>query len=250
MRSVKRLARWLGDAGIGLMRSVVLAVAALFVPAIALIPAFVDWLWGSPWSWTNPWSWVGLVLTLCVLALVFAKPAGRLFRRVAARWSGIQIDDGYRRPGPKPVRMATGYWWNGHSYERSRRDAELDQRWRSWLTDPAYWRDVRWLGIAAVTVAPVCSVPPAALDGAAAAVAAAGAAAGVVASEPGAVSIGDGPSTGCMSASRFSSTADEEPTTASTMGAGVGGPGSAARSTGAADASDIVFCGWRNRKPG
>ncbi len=62
--------------------------------------------------------------------------------------------------------MATGFWWNGHSYERTRRDAELDQRMRGGLRDPAYWRDVRWLAVAAITVGPVCAVPPAVLIGA------------------------------------------------------------------------------------
>jgi signal transduction histidine kinase len=42
----------------------------------------------------------------------------------------------------------------------------MDARWRRGLGDPAYWRDVRWLVISAITVAPVCAVPPAALAGA------------------------------------------------------------------------------------
>ncbi|HET6909734.1 MAG TPA: histidine kinase [Mycobacteriales bacterium] len=121
---------------------------------------------GSAWSWSNPWSWAGWLIILVVLALVFARPLGDVFRRLVGRWCGIRIEEGYRGPGPDPVRLSTGYWWNGHSYERSRRDAELDQRWRRRISDPAYWRDVRWVAISALTVGPACAVPGAALAGA------------------------------------------------------------------------------------
>jgi len=149
----------------------VLAALAWGVLAVSLVPASVAAVSGSPWSWANPWSWIGLLLFLIPLALVLARPIGMLSRRLAARWLGVTIEDGYRRPedAPQPVLLSTGYWWNGHSYERSRRDAELDQQWRRRIGDPAYWRDVRWLLVAAVTLGPLCAVPAAALVGAVAA---------------------------------------------------------------------------------
>jgi signal transduction histidine kinase len=56
--------------------------------------------------------------------------------------------------------MSTGWWWNGFSYERTRRDALMDQRWRSRRSDPATWRDVRFLWIAPFTVGVVGAIPP------------------------------------------------------------------------------------------
>ncbi|HEY9293017.1 MAG TPA: histidine kinase [Microlunatus sp.] len=144
----------------GFVRSVILSALALLVPAVSTLPALMGWLLGSPWSPTNVWSWVGFLIIFGVLALLFARLIGRIFRRLTADWCGIKITDGYRRPEdePEPVQLATGYWWNGHSYERTRRDAELDQRRQRW-SDPAYWRDVRWVIIAAVILGPVCAIP-------------------------------------------------------------------------------------------
>ncbi|WP_433276125.1 sensor histidine kinase [Pseudonocardia xinjiangensis] len=163
-----RVGSWLAAAGLGFARAVVLAAAAAILPTVSIVPAAVSALSGSAWSWTNPWSGVGVLLFFVPLTSVFARRIGTLFRRILRRWCGIVIEDGYRRreTAPEPVRLSTGYWWNGHSYERSRRDAELDQQWRRRIGDPAYWRDVRWVVLAAVAVGPVCAVPAAALTGA------------------------------------------------------------------------------------
>ncbi|WP_277831061.1 sensor histidine kinase [Speluncibacter jeojiensis] len=141
------------------MRSTVFAAASLAVPAVwAAVVLLALW-------WRAPWTWIAPVILAAVWTFALASPIAGLFRRLAQRWSGIRIESGYRVAAPI-TEMSTGYWWNGHTYERSRRDAERDQRMRTWFRDPAYWRDVRWLGVAAVTVGPLCAVPVVALVGA------------------------------------------------------------------------------------
>ncbi|WP_405058209.1 histidine kinase [Kribbella sp. NBC_01505] len=155
--------RRLTAAGQGFARAVVLLVLATAVPVLSAAPALLGALTGRPWSLTNPWTWIGWLLFLAAFTLALARPIATLVRRLANSWCGLQLASGYRPPGPEPVQLSTGHWWNGHSYERTRRDAELDARWRRGIGDPAYWRDVRWVLLSAVTLAPVCAVPPAAL---------------------------------------------------------------------------------------
>lgn len=147
----------------GFVRAVVLLALAAAVPVLSIVPALVGQLTGSPWSPANVWTWVGWLLFFSAAALGLARPIGTAVRRLARRWSGLRIEDGYQQAGPEPVQLATGYWWNGHSYERTRRDAEMDQQWRRRIGDPALRRDVRWILIGAITLGPVCAVPPAAL---------------------------------------------------------------------------------------
>lgn len=150
----------------GFARAVVLLALVAVVPVLSIVVPLVGQLTGSPWSVTNVWTWIGWLLFFSAAALGLARPIGTVVRRLAHRWCGLRIEDGYRQPGPEPVQLATGYWWNGHSYERTRRDAEMDQQWRRRIGDPARWRDVRWILVSAVTLGPVCAVPPAALAGA------------------------------------------------------------------------------------
>jgi signal transduction histidine kinase len=83
-----------------------------------------------------------------------------MVRSLVARWTGTVIPAGYRQAGPV-TRMSTGYWWNGFSYERTRRDALMDQKWRTRWRDPAFWRDLRFTAIAPLTAGVVAAVPPA-----------------------------------------------------------------------------------------
>lgn len=161
---MERVSGWVRRVGVGFVRSAILAAAGLAVPAISLLPPFVAWLLHDPWTLGNVWSWIGWLIILGVLTLIGARPLGRLCRRLAARWAGLVIEDGYR-PAVQPVQMATGQWWNGHSYEKTRRDADLGARFHRRWTDPAYWRDVRWVGIAALVIGTVNAVPIAALIG-------------------------------------------------------------------------------------
>ncbi|WP_430332854.1 sensor histidine kinase [Rhodococcus sp. ACT016] len=121
------------------------------------MPALIGWLLGSPWSWVSPWSYAGLVMISGLLCLGLAPLVAGASRTLLSEWHGVDIPDGYH-PRPELVQLATGYWWNGHTYERSRRDAEMDQRRRR-FAEPAYWRDVRWVVVAACTVGIVCAAP-------------------------------------------------------------------------------------------
>jgi signal transduction histidine kinase len=164
------LLAWLASVGVGFVKSLGFMVAGLIVPAgCAVLPVLAaSRVFGTPWSWTNAWSWGGLLIVVAVVVLAGARPVGTLFRRLLLCWSHVAIANAYRRPEsePAPVLLSTGYWWNGHSYERSRRDAETDQQWRRRVGDPAYWRDVRWVALAAILIAPVCAISPVALTGA------------------------------------------------------------------------------------
>jgi signal transduction histidine kinase len=83
-----------------------------------------------------------------------------MFRFLVAKWTATVIPAGYRQAGPV-IRMSTGYWWNGFSYSRTSRDARQEQRWRIRWSDPATWRDLRFTGIAPITVGVVAAIPPA-----------------------------------------------------------------------------------------
>ncbi|MGH2862217.1 MAG: sensor histidine kinase [Solirubrobacteraceae bacterium] len=64
--------------------------------------------------------------------------------------------------------MSTGYWWNGHSYHETEREAKI----HAWLLDHSVFHSIRrgdrdsqlqrdavWQAVAAVTVVPVAAVP-------------------------------------------------------------------------------------------
>ncbi|GAA1979785.1 sensor histidine kinase [Amycolatopsis minnesotensis] len=141
------------SACVGFGRACVLAVVGMLVPAVwAGAVALTIW-WGSPWAGIGPfvWAWLGTIL--------LARPICRMVRFLVAKWTATAIPAGYRRAEPV-VRMSTGYWWNGSSYSRSSREARQDQRLRLWRTDPATWRDLRFMAILPLTVGVVAAVPP------------------------------------------------------------------------------------------
>ncbi|WP_433040680.1 histidine kinase [Dactylosporangium sp. CS-033363] len=142
---------------VGFWRSCLVAAATLPVAAVWAGAVFVAVLWRhNPWSWFAPavWALAGTVL--------LSRPVCHWYRMLVLRWTGTPIPPGYREPAPI-TRLSTGYWWNGHSYERSRRRAEQDQRLRGYLTDPAVRRDLRFALVAPCTAGVVCAVPPVAL---------------------------------------------------------------------------------------
>jgi signal transduction histidine kinase len=159
-RQLPGAASWAIDAVKGLARTVVLVLASMIVPAIWAALAAVCFLWRA-----NPWSWIAPIVFSFVFGLLLSRPIGRLFRVLVGRWTGTVIRSAYREVGPV-TQMATGYWWNGHSYERSKRRAQEDLQMRLRFTDPAVWRDLRWLAIAPVTVGLVAAVPLAGIVGA------------------------------------------------------------------------------------
>jgi signal transduction histidine kinase len=104
--------------------------------------------------WIPALVWAGLG------TLFLSRPVCGMVRSLVARWSDTVIPAGYRQAGPV-TQMSTGFWWNGHSYERTSRDARIDQQWRTRWRDPAMWRDLRFMAIAPVTMGLIAAVPPA-----------------------------------------------------------------------------------------
>ncbi|MFF3002936.1 sensor histidine kinase [Kitasatospora sp. NPDC057940] len=151
-----RLGSWVARAGVGFVRACVVAAVCLLLPAVwaAAVALGVWWGAGNPWSWTAPF------VLVCVGTLALPRPVCRAVRFLVARWTGTVIPAGYRQAGPV-TRMSTGFWWNGFSYERTRRDALMDQRWRVRWRDPANWRDLRFAGIAPFTAGLLACLPPA-----------------------------------------------------------------------------------------
>ncbi|MEU3073727.1 hypothetical protein [Streptomyces laurentii] len=147
---------WAVAAAVGFVRACAVAAVTLLVPAVwaGAVALGIHWGAGNPWSWLLPLILVGTG------TLALSGPVCRAVRFLVARWTGTDLPAGHRRPGPVG-RLSTGYWWNGFSYERSRRDALLDQKWRIRWSDPATWRDLRFTAIAPFTAGLVAVLPPA-----------------------------------------------------------------------------------------
>ncbi|GAA1886709.1 sensor domain-containing protein [Streptomyces durmitorensis] len=153
---MRQVVSWVGSACVGFVRACVVVIVSMLVPAVWAVAV----AWGIWWGAGNPWSWVAPVVVAGVGTFGLSRPVCRMFRSLVARWTGTAIPDGYRQAEPV-VRMSTGFWWNGFSYERTRRDALMDQRWRIWWSDPAVRRDLRFTGIAPLTAGVIAAVPPA-----------------------------------------------------------------------------------------
>ncbi|SED41101.1 Histidine kinase [Streptomyces sp. 2131.1] len=147
---------WPARAGTGFVRACAVAAVTLLIPAVWAGAV----VWGIAWGAANPWSWVGPLVLVCVGTLALARPVCRAVRFLVARWSGTAIPSGYRQ-APPVTRMATGHWWNGFDYHRTRRDALMDQRWRLRWKDPANGRDLRFTAIAPFMAGIAACVPPA-----------------------------------------------------------------------------------------
>ncbi|MEU3405604.1 sensor histidine kinase [Streptomyces sp. NPDC006670] len=153
-----RTGSWVVRAGVGFWRGVVAAGVCMLVPGVwAAAVGLAVWCGAE-----HPWSWIGPAVIVCAGTLALAQGVCRAVRSLVARWTGTDIPGGYREAGPV-MQLSTGYWWNGFSYERSRRDAVMDQRMRLWWSDPATWRDLRFAVVAPFTAGLVCALPPAAL---------------------------------------------------------------------------------------
>ncbi|WP_042429861.1 sensor histidine kinase [Streptacidiphilus anmyonensis] len=153
-----RAGSWAGRAGRGFRRACVVAAVSLPVPAVWAAAVALGIRRGA----ANPWSWLLPGVLVCVGTLALARPVCRAVRCLVARWTGTPIPAGYRQAGPVTL-MSTGYWWNGFSYEHTRRDALMDQRWRVRWLDPANWRDLRFVLVLPFTAGLVACVPPAGL---------------------------------------------------------------------------------------
>ncbi|WP_405779986.1 sensor histidine kinase [Streptomyces sp. NBC_00859] len=151
-----QLGSWPARVGVGFVRACVVSVVSMLVPAVWAGAVALGIWWGAG----NPWSWVGPVVLVCVGTLALCRPVCRMTRSLVAKWTAAVVPAGYRQAGPV-TRMSTGYWWNGFSYERTRRDALLDQKWRVRWSDPANWRDLRFVAVAPFTAGLVACLPPA-----------------------------------------------------------------------------------------
>ncbi|GFE20582.1 sensor histidine kinase [Streptomyces nigrescens] len=153
---MRQVVSWMAGACVGFARACVVVAVSMLVPAVWAAAVAVAIRWGA----ANPWSWMPMLVLGSVGTLALSRPVCRMFRFLVASWTATDIPAGYRRAEPV-VRMSTGYWWNGFSYERTRRDALLDQRWRIRWSDPATWRDLRFTGIAPITAGVIAALPPA-----------------------------------------------------------------------------------------
>ncbi|TDD52633.1 sensor histidine kinase [Kribbella antibiotica] len=145
---------WVKSVGVGFVRCCMVLLVGLLVPAVWAAGLAVAVWWRSPWTWFAPVIWV------CVGTMLLVRPVSRTVRALVARWTGTTLVAGYREIGPI-TQLSTGYWWNGYSYEKSRRDARRDLEMRVRWTDPANWRDLRFSVIFVVTACLVAAVPPA-----------------------------------------------------------------------------------------
>ncbi|KOG51761.1 histidine kinase [Streptomyces griseoflavus] len=153
---MQQVVSWVSGACVGFVRACAVAAVSMLVPAVWAAAV----AWGIWWGAANPWSWVGPLVLVYVGTLALSRPVCRTVRHLVAKWTATTVPAGYRQAAPV-TRLSTGHWWNGRSYERTRRDALLDQRWRNRWTDPATWRDLRFTGIVPFTAGVVAAVPPA-----------------------------------------------------------------------------------------
>ncbi|MEU3574272.1 hypothetical protein AB0E96_38590, partial [Kitasatospora sp. NPDC036755] len=123
---------WVGRAGAGFGRACAVAAVTLSIPAVWAAAVALGIHWGP----ANPWSWLLPMVLVVAGTLALSRPVCRAVRFLVERWTGTAVPAGYRTAGPV-TRMSTGYWWNGYGYERSRRDAVMDQSWRIRWSDPA-----------------------------------------------------------------------------------------------------------------
>ncbi|MER5203736.1 sensor histidine kinase [Streptomyces sp. NPDC002825] len=159
---MRQLGTWAARVGVGFSRACAVAAVGMLIPAVWAAATALGVRWGPG----NPWSWLAPVVLVVVGTLALSRPVCRTVRHLVARWTGTVVPAGYRQ-APPVTRMATGYWWNGFGYERTRRDALMDQKWRIRWKDPANLRDLRFTAVLPLTAGLVACLPPA---GAAAAV--------------------------------------------------------------------------------
>ena len=155
---MRAVASWMVGVRTGFVRACLVTGVSMVVPALwaAAVALGLWWGWGG---WVPGLVWAGLGTVL------LTRPVSRRFRALVARWTGTVIPPGYREVGPV-TRMSTGYWWNGHSYAKSEREAREDQERRLRWADPANWRDLRFVAIVSFTAGLVAAVPPAGVVGA------------------------------------------------------------------------------------
>jgi signal transduction histidine kinase len=120
-----------------------------FPLALAVIVAIGEVAMGALWT-----------ATAALLLLRGAgRPLSQAARGLAERWLGLRLE--VRYPTPAAVtQMSTGFWWNGHEYYRTEKEARHNARvWQEGPRDPQFRRDALWTAVAAVTVLPAAALP-------------------------------------------------------------------------------------------
>jgi signal transduction histidine kinase len=173
--------RWLRDTAIGYWRSVVLVAVAGLIPALTVAVAVFGLSFSRSWSahlhapllvrlvtaigeWALAALWTAAGFGVAIALL--GRPTAQFLRRYGGHWLGAEIPSPYRSPRPI-AKMSTGYWWNGHGYHETERQAKIEAWFmdRSLLAvrgadgDPQLRRDVVWQAVAAATVVPVAAFP-------------------------------------------------------------------------------------------
>ncbi len=164
---------WSREIVLGLYRSALLVGLTAPIPAIGAAVGFFGTLFALSWSakLTSPLIVVilatageaamGAVWTAIAVLLAIrrgGRPLSQAARLLAGRWLGLRIEAQYR-PLPPVTQMSTGFWWNGHEYHRTEREARWQGRRSHGLRDPQLYRDALWIAAAAVTVLPAAALP-------------------------------------------------------------------------------------------
>jgi signal transduction histidine kinase len=169
----RTLLRWGAEAAVGLYRSAVLVAVTGFIPVICAAVAYFGAEFAFTWTAdlqaapaVRVLAAVGEILMTivwtCAAGLLLLRrgslPVTRAARRLAHDWLGLTIEVRYADPHPV-TQMSTGFWWNGHEYYKTEREARWQGRMQHGPSDPQHRQDARWVMIAAVTVFPAAAVP-------------------------------------------------------------------------------------------
>ncbi len=179
---LSRPSRCLRGTATGYCRSAMLVAAAGIIPALTIAIAVFGLSFSRSWSahlhapllvrlvaaigeWAIAALWT--VAGFGVAMTFLGRPTAQLLRRYSGRWLGGEIPSPYR-PARRITQMSTGYWWDGHTYQETEREAKT----KAWLMDhsllfsirsadrdPQLRRDVLWQAVAAVAVVPVAALP-------------------------------------------------------------------------------------------
>jgi signal transduction histidine kinase len=165
--------RWAAEVGVGLYRSAVLAGLTGVIPLICAAVAYFGAEFAFTWTASlnaalavRVLAAVGEILITIVWTSAAAllllrrgsQPVTRAARRLAKDWLGLRIEVRYAEPHPV-TQMSTGFWWNGHEYYKTEREARWQGRMQHGPADPQHRQDARWTAIAALTVFPSVAVP-------------------------------------------------------------------------------------------
>jgi hypothetical protein len=138
-----RPSRWLRRTAAGYARSATLVAVAGIIPALTIAVAVFGLSLSRSWSahlhalllvrlvaaigeWAIAALWT--VAGFSAAMTFLGRPTAQLLRRYRGRWLGAEIPSPYRPPRAI-TQMSTGYWWDGHTYQETEREAKT----KAWL---------------------------------------------------------------------------------------------------------------------